>query len=78
MLTARHRRVVNALAEHLKDLGHSDPDSQEAHRAEKRRPPDLDSDFAVRRLTLPSARSPSREDRAARGGPNTTPSEDLR
>jgi predicted nucleic acid-binding Zn ribbon protein len=78
MLTARHRRVVNALAEHLKELGHSDPDSREAHGAEKRRPPDIDSDFAARRITLPSARMPSREERAARGGPRTTPSEDLR
>jgi predicted nucleic acid-binding Zn ribbon protein len=78
MLTARHRRVVNAVAEHLKDLGHSDPDSREAHRAEKRGPPDLDSDFAARRLTLPSARRLSREERATRGGPSTTPSDDLR
>jgi predicted nucleic acid-binding Zn ribbon protein len=78
MLTARHRRVVNALAEHLKDLGHSDPDSREAHRAEKRRPPDLDSDFALRRLALPSARRPPREERAAKGGPITAPSEDLK
>jgi len=68
MLTARHRRVVNALAEHLKDLGHSDPDSREAHRAEERRPPDIDADFATRRATLPSARRPSREERAAKGG----------
>lgn len=78
MLTARHRRVVNALAEHLKDLGHSDPDSREAHRAEKRRPPDLDSDFALRRLALPSARTPPREERAAKGGPITAPSEGLK
>lgn len=68
MLTARHRRVVNALAEHLKDLGHSDPDSREAHRAEKRRPPDIDVDFSTRLATLPSARRPSREERAAKGG----------
>jgi hypothetical protein len=78
MLTARHRRVVNALAEHLKDLGHSDPDSREAHRAEKRRPPDVDSDFAERRLTLPSARRPSREERAAKGGDMTARSEELK
>ena len=68
MLTARHRRVVNAVAEQLKDLGHSDPDAREVHRAEQRRPPDIESDFAARRITLPSARRPSRQERAATGG----------
>jgi len=78
MLSARHRRVVNSLAEHLKDLGHSDPDSRDAHQSEKRRPADLDSDFSTRRITLPSARRPSREERAAKGSPMTAPSEELK
>jgi hypothetical protein len=67
-LTARHRRVVNALAEHLKTLGHSDPDAKRTHEVEKRRPPDLDADFAVKRVTLPSARRPPREHRVVKGG----------
>ncbi len=67
-LTARHRRVVNALAEHLKGLGHSDPDARQAHDAEKTRPQDFDPDFAVKRIALPSARQPPREERVVKGG----------
>lgn len=67
-LTALHRRVVNAVAEHLKDLGHSDPDSRETHRSERRRPPDIDPEFTTRRVALPSARRPPREERALTGG----------
>jgi len=78
MLSARHRRVVNSLAEHLKDLGHSDPDARDAHQSEKRRPADIDPDFSTRRITLPSARKPSREERLARGEPMIAPSEDLK
>jgi len=55
-LHARHRRVVNALAEHLKGLGHSDPDARQAHEAEKGVPRDVDADFMVKRVSLPSAR----------------------
>jgi hypothetical protein len=59
-LHARHRRVVNALAEHLKGLGNSDPDAKQVHDAESRAPGDLDPDFMTRRITLPSARRPPR------------------
>lgn len=61
-LTARHRRVVNALAEHLKGIGHSDPDAKQAHDAESRTPSDIDPDFMTRRITLPSARRPPRSE----------------
>lgn len=61
-LHARHRRVVNALAEHLKGLGHSDPDAKQAHDAESRTPSDIDPDFMTRRITLPSARRPPRSE----------------
>lgn len=67
-LHAMHRRVVNALAEHLKGLGHSDPDARQTHEAEKTRPPDFDLDFAVKRVALPSARKPPREERVVKGG----------
>lgn len=61
-LTARHRRVVNALAEHLKGLGNSDPDAKQTHDAETRAPSDIDPDFTTRRITLPSARRPPRSE----------------
>jgi predicted nucleic acid-binding Zn ribbon protein len=67
-LHAKHRRVVNALGEHLKSLGHSNPDAKQAHDAEKARPPDFDPDFAVKRIALPSARKPPREERVVKGG----------
>jgi hypothetical protein len=67
-LHARHRRVVNALAEHLKGLGHSDPDAKEKHAAEKTRPPDFDTEFALKRVALPSARTAPREQRVVKGG----------
>jgi hypothetical protein len=67
-LHAKHRRIVNALGEHLKSLGHSDPDAKQAHDAEKTRPPDFDPDFAVKRVALPSARKPPREERVVTGG----------
>lgn len=67
-LTARHRRVVNALAEHLKGLGHSHPDAKERHDAEKLRPPDFDADLALKRVALPSARIAPRGQRVVKGG----------
>lgn len=62
MLTARHRRVVNALAGHLKGIGQSDPDAKQAHDAETRAPSDIDPDFMTKRITLPSARRPPRSE----------------
>lgn len=59
-LHARHRRVVNALAEHLKGTGQSDPDAKQTHDAETLAPNDIDPDFTTRRMTLPSARRPPR------------------
>jgi hypothetical protein len=67
-LHARHRRVVNALAEHLKTLGHSDPEAKQTHDAENTRPPDFDAEFARTRVALPSARRASRDPRAAKRG----------
>lgn len=61
-LTARHRRVVNALAQHLKSLGHSDPEAKQAHDRESRTPSDIDRDFVTRRIALPSARRPPRSE----------------
>lgn len=55
-LHATHRGVVNALAQHLKQLGHSDPDAKAAHDAETRQPPELASTFALGRVELTSAR----------------------
>lgn len=37
-----HRRVVNALAQHLRGLGFSDPGAKAIHEAEKHAPPDID------------------------------------
>jgi len=61
-LHARHRRVVNALAEHLKGLGNSDPDAKQVHDAETRTPSDVERDFTTKRITLPSARRPPRSE----------------
>jgi hypothetical protein len=48
----RHRKVVNALAEHLKGHGFSDPDAKVIHDAETASPPDI--------LDTPSLTGPSR------------------
>lgn len=57
-LHATHRGVVNALAQHLLQIGHSDPDAKAAHNAETRQPPQLASTFALGRIELKSARGP--------------------
>ena len=53
---AKHRRAVNALAQHLKSQGRSDPDAKIKHDAEGAGPPDIDSDFPPTPVTVPSMR----------------------
>lgn len=48
MAFAQHRRVVNALAEHLKAEGFSDPDARKLHEAERASPPDIAKDFGTK------------------------------
>ncbi len=49
----RHRRAVNALAQHLRATGFSDPDAQTIHDGELGPPPDIEPGFPVHGLTLP-------------------------
>ena len=49
----RHRKAVNALAEHCKASGWSHPHVADEHAAETSRPHDLDTDFPHRPCVLP-------------------------
>ena len=61
----KHRRAVNALAQHLRGLGFSDPSAKAIHEAEKRVPKDIDlSALTNPKHALASFRPPAR---AARG-----------
>lgn len=65
-LHGKHRRVVNALAQHLKSHGNSDDDAKTKHDAETTSPPDIDTDaLTAPNRTLPSARGVPRH---LRGG----------
>ena len=48
-----HRRSVNALAEHFKGHGWSNPDVANDHAAEQHGPPDIDTDFPTAPVVLP-------------------------
>jgi predicted nucleic acid-binding Zn ribbon protein len=63
-LHARHRRAVNALAQHLKSHGFSDADARAVHAAEVASPPDVEMVTLTASVrTLPSARPPPRRPR---------------
>lgn len=53
-LFAMHRKCTNALAEHLKAQGYSDPDAKPTHDAETGGPPDIDPAYPPGPVTLPS------------------------
>lgn len=57
MAFAQHRRVVNALAEHLKAEGFSDPDARKQHAAERVSPPDIARDFGTKPVLVAFAAS---------------------
>lgn len=56
----QHRQLVNALAEHLKSLGYSDPDAKPIHDAEQQAPPDINTTFAAQRIAVSSLRAATR------------------
>lgn len=62
----KHRKSVNALAQHLKSQGNSDPDAKAKHDAETAGPPDIDPGLPPGPVTVPSMR---RQPREGRGGP---------
>jgi hypothetical protein len=62
----KHRKSVNALAQHLKGQGFSDPDAKTKHDAETAGPPDIDPGLPPGPVTVPSMR---RQPREGRGGP---------
>jgi hypothetical protein len=61
-LHAKHRKVVNALAQHLKTHGYSDADAKVIHDAETAAPPDIDT---------ASLTGPNRSLSSARGVPRS-------
>lgn len=48
-----HRRAVNALAQHLKGQGFSDPDAKTKHDNEPGPPPDVEANFPAGPMNLP-------------------------
>ena len=53
-LHSMHRKCVNALAEHLKAQGYSDPDAKLTHDAETAAPMDIDLNYPAGPIALPS------------------------
>ena len=58
---AKHRKSVNALAQHLKGQGYSEPDAKAKHDAETHGPPDCDADFPPGPMVVPSMRKKTKE-----------------
>jgi len=50
---AKHRRAVNALAQHLKGQGFSDPDAKPMHDNEPGPPPEVEANFPPGPMNLP-------------------------
>ena len=60
---AKHRKSVNALAQHLKGVGYSDPDAKTKHDNESAGPPDIDPGLPPGPVVVPSVRRQPRENR---------------
>lgn len=50
---AMHRRAVNALAQHLRAQGFSDPDAKPTHDNEPGPPPEVEANFPPQQMNLP-------------------------
>ena len=61
---AKHRRAVNALAQHLRAQGFSDPDAKTKHDNEPGPPPEVEANFppGPMKLTAPPPFGPSRRE----------------
>lgn len=60
---AKHRKSVNALAQHLKGAGYSDPDAKTKHDNEIAGPPDIDPGLPPGPVMVPSVRRQPRDNR---------------
>lgn len=64
----KHRRAVNALAQHLKGEGFSDPDAKPTHDNEPGPPPEVEANFPLGPMNLPKP-PPFGPPQGEQGGP---------